>query len=84
MRPSSYPDGWNNSKTEKQNIVIQQWTINEKCPKNSIPIIRTKRKDILRAESIERYGKKIPTVSIDINQPIQLIQTHMRCIYIIN
>ncbi|KAL1218360.1 Protein neprosin [Cardamine amara subsp. amara] len=23
MRPSSFPDGWNNSKTEKKNIVFQ-------------------------------------------------------------
>ncbi|VVB08435.1 unnamed protein product [Arabis nemorensis] len=60
MRPSSYPKEWNNksSDTEKQNTVIQLWTINGKCPKNSIPIRRTKREDILRVGSIERYMKK--------------------------
>ncbi|EOA32597.1 hypothetical protein CARUB_v10015890mg, partial [Capsella rubella] len=45
MRPSSYPDGHNNSKPEKQNLT-------------SIPIVRTRKQDILRAESIARFGKK--------------------------
>ncbi|ESQ47261.1 hypothetical protein EUTSA_v10027787mg [Eutrema salsugineum] len=62
MRPSSYPEGWANelSDTKKQSMVAQLWTINGKCPKNSIPIRRTKREDILRAKSIEIFGKKDP------------------------
>lgn len=62
MNPSSYPEGWNinSSFPEKQNMVTQLWTINGKCPKYSIPIIRTKKADILRSESIERYGRKYP------------------------
>ncbi|EOA39301.1 hypothetical protein CARUB_v10012314mg [Capsella rubella] len=62
MRPSSYPEGWNTepSHTKKENIATQLWTINGKCPKNSIPIRRTRREDILRAKSIESYGKKYP------------------------
>ncbi|KAL1191947.1 Protein neprosin [Cardamine amara subsp. amara] len=62
MRPSFYPEKWNNesSDTEKQSIVTQLWTMNGKCPKNSIPIRRTRREDILRTKSIHRYGKKYP------------------------
>lgn len=60
MRPNSYPKEWNkeSSDTEKQSTVTQLWTINGKCPKNSIPIRRTRREDILRTKSIQRYGKK--------------------------
>ncbi|CAH8262734.1 unnamed protein product [Arabidopsis lyrata] len=62
MRPTSYPEGWSNkdSDNEKHNMVPQLWTINGKCPKNSIPIRRTRKEDILRAKSIERFGKKDP------------------------
>ncbi|ESQ29627.1 hypothetical protein EUTSA_v10023935mg [Eutrema salsugineum] len=64
MRPSSYPKGWNNesSDLEKQSTITQLWTINGKCPKNSIPIRRTKKEDILRAGSIKQYMKKYPNV----------------------
>lgn len=60
MRPSSYPKGWNNERlnAKKENILTQLWTINGKCPINSIPIRRTRREDILRAKSIERFGRK--------------------------
>ncbi|XP_020869723.1 uncharacterized protein LOC9327397 [Arabidopsis lyrata subsp. lyrata] len=60
MRPSSYPEGMNNepSDQKKENLVTQLWTTNGKCPKNSIPIRRTTREDILRAKSIESFGKK--------------------------
>ncbi|CAL9243471.1 unnamed protein product [Arabidopsis halleri] len=71
MRPSSYPEEWNNlssNSKEQSSMVTQLWTINGKCPKNSIPIIRTRREDILRAKSIERYGKK------DLNNIHQLKQ----------
>nr|AAC16466.1 hypothetical protein [Arabidopsis thaliana] len=62
MRPTSYPEGWSNkdSDNEKHKMVPQLWTINGKCPKNSIPIRRTRKEDILRAKSIERFGKKDP------------------------
>ncbi|CAN6874212.1 unnamed protein product [Brassica oleracea var. botrytis] len=60
MRPSSYPKGWNKEASKNQNhsMVMHLWTINGKCPKNSIPIIRTRRENILQAESVERYGRK--------------------------
>ncbi|ESQ47259.1 hypothetical protein EUTSA_v10028088mg [Eutrema salsugineum] len=48
MRPSSYPEGWTNElpDTKKQIMVAQLWTINGKY--------------ILRAKSIEIFGKKDP------------------------
>ncbi|KAF8046643.1 hypothetical protein N665_3558s0002 [Sinapis alba] len=54
MRPSFHPEEWNNvsSKIEKESSMESQlWTTNGRCPKNSIPIIRTRREDILRAKS---------------------------------
>ncbi|KAF8107492.1 hypothetical protein N665_0120s0017 [Sinapis alba] len=74
MRPSFHPEEWNNvsSKIEKESSMESQlWTINGRCPKNSIPIIRTRREDILRAKSIERYGKK----DFHIHQPQQANRT---------
>lgn len=59
MEPSSYPEGWNNvSSNIEEQSVTQWWTINGRCPKNSISIRRTRKEDILRAKSIEKYGKK--------------------------
>ncbi|EOA25138.1 hypothetical protein CARUB_v10018447mg [Capsella rubella] len=76
MRPSSYPEGWTNkySNNKKQNMVAQLWTINGICPKDSIPIRRTRKEDILRAKSIEKYGKKEPNNMFSrksVNQPRQ-------------
>ncbi|CAN7139248.1 unnamed protein product [Brassica rapa subsp. narinosa] len=62
MKPSGDHDKWNNDtlNIDDESIVTQLWTINGKCPQNTIPIRRTTREDILRAESIESYGKKYP------------------------
>ncbi|XP_033137649.1 uncharacterized protein LOC103849412 [Brassica rapa] len=62
MKPSGDHDKWNNDtlNIDDESIVTQLWTINGKCPQNTIPIRRTTREDILRAESIENYGKKYP------------------------
>lgn len=39
---------------------FQLWTFNgETCPEGTIPIRRTKEEDILRATSVNRFGKKI-------------------------
>ncbi|XP_045831525.1 uncharacterized protein LOC123922908 [Trifolium pratense] len=39
--------------------IFQSWTLSgESCPDGTIPIIRTKEQDILRAGSISRFGKK--------------------------
>ncbi|KAI3816696.1 hypothetical protein L1987_16400 [Smallanthus sonchifolius] len=38
--------------------ITQLWHSNGKCPKGTIPIRRTKKQDVLRANSVESYGKK--------------------------
>jgi hypothetical protein len=40
--------------------IRQPWHQNGKCPKNTIPIRRTKEEDAIRGTSIRRYGKKRP------------------------
>ncbi|XP_009143018.1 uncharacterized protein LOC103866790 [Brassica rapa] len=63
MRPSSFPKEWNNESLNtqnKSNVMTQLWRTIGRCPKNSIPIIRTRREDILQAKSIRTYGKKEP------------------------
>ena len=64
MRPSILPSGLYDenevaSKIESSSIP-QLWHQNGRCPEDTIPIRRTKKEDVLRANSVERYGKKSP------------------------
>ncbi|XP_010538653.1 PREDICTED: uncharacterized protein LOC104812931 [Tarenaya hassleriana] len=56
MKPSSYPKG---SPTEEEegeaSVIVRPYG---ECPEGTIPVRRTTREDLLRAESIENYGKK--------------------------
>ncbi|KAL7204150.1 hypothetical protein ACSBR2_017254 [Camellia fascicularis] len=38
--------------------ITQVWHLNGRCPEGTIPIRRTKKKEILRASSIKSFGKK--------------------------
>ncbi|KAK9060140.1 hypothetical protein SSX86_020844 [Deinandra increscens subsp. villosa] len=70
MRPNHYPNPkvdeikvsstMNASKDgpSSSSSTTQSWHSNGKCPKGTIPIRRTKREDVLRASSIQSYGKK--------------------------
>ncbi|KAI3696413.1 hypothetical protein L1987_79427 [Smallanthus sonchifolius] len=70
MKPDYYPNGLNVDDikvTSKMNAskhvpssstITQLWHSKGKCPKGTIPIRRTKEEDVLRAKSVERYGKK--------------------------
>lgn len=61
MRPSSYPDGAmleNLDVASKSKTVVQPWHHSGSCPKGTIPIRRIKEEDILRANSIQQFGKK--------------------------
>ncbi|THG13226.1 hypothetical protein TEA_008612 [Camellia sinensis var. sinensis] len=66
MRPSYHPEGL--FEENKQSIpnsndgisksITQLWHLNGRCPEETIPIRRTKMKEILRASSINSFGKK--------------------------
>ena len=62
MRPAYHPEGlYDESKVASQQqtqTITQMWHQNGKCPKDTIPIRRTKKEDVLRASSVRRYGKK--------------------------
>ncbi|PIA53990.1 hypothetical protein AQUCO_00900512v1 [Aquilegia coerulea] len=64
MKPAYHPDGlYDESKIlskpkEASSRVTQLWHLSGKCPQGTIPMRRTKRKDILRASSMAKYGKK--------------------------
>lgn len=65
MRPNYHPEGpvFYDSKIsskEKGNKkpITQLWHLNGKCPEGTVPIRRTKEEDILRASSVESFGKK--------------------------
>ncbi|GJN22944.1 hypothetical protein PR202_gb10554 [Eleusine coracana subsp. coracana] len=65
MRPNYHPEGLydesksnvaSNSNEEKPKV--QLWHQNGRCPKDTVPIRRTKKDDLLRASSMRRYGRK--------------------------
>ncbi|KAJ6424019.1 hypothetical protein OIU84_024904 [Salix udensis] len=64
MGPSFRPEGVVSGESDvvsavkESRSVSQLWHLNGRCQEGTIPIRRTKRSDILRASSIERFGKK--------------------------
>ncbi|KAL7204290.1 hypothetical protein ACSBR2_017373 [Camellia fascicularis] len=66
MRPSYHLEGLFGEKNEsipKSNegiskSITQLWHLNGRCPEGTIPIRRTKKKEILKASSIKSFGKK--------------------------
>ncbi|XP_038976126.1 uncharacterized protein LOC120107052, partial [Phoenix dactylifera] len=82
MRPSFHPFGpydANKVASKKETSSITQlWHQNGRCPKDTIPIRRTKKDDLMRASSVERYGKKrhstIPNSSFV--DPVQIRNGH--------
>ncbi|KAJ4892289.1 hypothetical protein Rs2_32037 [Raphanus sativus] len=60
MRPSFIPES-TSTYTKKKINATQAWNKNGRCPKNTVPIRRIKKEDILRSKSIENFGKKMIT-----------------------
>ncbi|KAM7272851.1 hypothetical protein ACFE04_027515 [Oxalis oulophora] len=59
LSPSFGPDQKKeNDKNDGAESFTQLWQLNGTCPQGTIPIIRTKKRDLLRASSIEAFGKK--------------------------
>ncbi|XP_065870281.1 protein neprosin-like [Euphorbia lathyris] len=62
MRPNSLPQGilreTKASSTSEKKTVTQLWHLNGKCPQGTIPVRRIKEDDILRASSVEMFGRK--------------------------
>ncbi|XP_054813491.1 uncharacterized protein LOC129314146 [Prosopis cineraria] len=63
MRPTFRPEEKTiseNSKTSSRSkpSIVQPWHQIGSCPKGTIPIRRTRKEDILRASSIQQFGKK--------------------------
>ncbi|KAM7272593.1 hypothetical protein ACFE04_027256 [Oxalis oulophora] len=59
LSPTTYPAMWNSANQNKQRKPFTQlWQLSGTCPNGTIPILRTKKSDILRASSIEAFGKK--------------------------
>ncbi|XP_031250284.1 uncharacterized protein LOC116108147 [Pistacia vera] len=55
-------------KVDKRNesgrpVVIQTWQKNGTCPKGTVPIRRIRKQDLLRAASLENFGRKSPEIS---------------------
>lgn len=66
MRPSHHPEG--QVLLEKSKLITskqkppprsQLWHNNGRCPRNTIPVRRTKKEDLLRASSVKKYGRKL-------------------------
>ncbi|KAJ0258505.1 hypothetical protein HA466_0072810 [Hirschfeldia incana] len=63
MRPSFIPESTSTHITKKINAT-QAWNKSGRCPKNTVPIRRIKKEDILRSKSIANFGKKMMTPGI--------------------
>ncbi|KAI9116488.1 hypothetical protein K1719_012655 [Acacia pycnantha] len=61
-RPNFHPEGhtFGESKvsSSKAKPITQLWHQNGRCPEGTIPIRRTKKNDLLRASSVQQFGKK--------------------------
>ncbi|KAL3832882.1 hypothetical protein ACJIZ3_007618 [Penstemon smallii] len=77
MRPNYHPEGiFTGSKKVvkdggvKTKPITQMWHKNGRCPEGTIPIRRTKEEDLMRANSVEKYGiKKHKSMPIPKPQP---------------
>ncbi|CAA0823252.1 Protein of Unknown Function (DUF239 [Striga hermonthica] len=61
MRPSYHPEKLllTESKNEAgPKPMAQLWHMNGRCPEGTVPMRRTKKEDLFRASSINKYGKK--------------------------
>ncbi|XP_010523635.1 PREDICTED: uncharacterized protein LOC104801945 [Tarenaya hassleriana] len=65
MKPSFHPEEVfaeskvsSNTTKQSKDVLSQLWHMNGKCRENTVPIRRTRREDLTRANSIENYGKK--------------------------
>lgn len=63
MRPNFHPEGktFGESKikaSSNSKPITQLWHKNGRCSEGTIPIRRTKKDDILRASSVQKFGKK--------------------------
>ena len=61
MKPNSHPEvrTFGESKVStKSKPITQLWHQNGRCPEGTIPIRRTRTSDILRASSVQQFGKK--------------------------
>ncbi|GMH06959.1 hypothetical protein Nepgr_008799 [Nepenthes gracilis] len=66
MRPSFIPAAETfNNKNYSKNIVmpLQIWQKSGSCPKGTIPIRKIRKQDLLRAASLESFGRKNPEIS---------------------
>lgn len=61
MKPNFHPEGhpFGESKVSSNSKPITQlWHQNGRCPEGTIPVRRTKKDDMLRASSVQHFGKK--------------------------
>ncbi|KAI3683063.1 hypothetical protein L1987_83562 [Smallanthus sonchifolius] len=68
MRPSYYPievSSMMNASKVSQEQLVQLWHSNGKCPKGTIPIIRTKNDDPLRANSVKKSSFVVQPSFVD-------------------
>jgi hypothetical protein len=62
---------------------FQLWSLSgESCPEGTIPIRRTKKEDILRASSINTFGRKLNQVRVDTTKYKHVVCNHRTHIFL--
>ncbi|KAK7410120.1 hypothetical protein VNO78_00656 [Psophocarpus tetragonolobus] len=62
MMPDYLLESGNSSTGDEEPVIFQTWLKSGSCPKGTIPIRRILKEDLLRAASIELFGRKPPQV----------------------
>ncbi|TKW02168.1 hypothetical protein SEVIR_8G228000v4 [Setaria viridis] len=76
MQPSYHPRGQYGDSNIAPHPITQTWHQNGKCPENTVPIRRTKEEDVLRASSVNLYGKKRPDSIPNIHPEASVTSVH--------
>ncbi|XP_022728857.1 uncharacterized protein LOC111284469 [Durio zibethinus] len=73
MRPSFdlQEDNLSIKKESSKQVVTQTWQRSGSCPEGTVPIRRMRRQDLLRATSLEQFGRKPPQVFFPSNRTNQ-------------
>lgn len=81
--PPERPKTHNKRDVSSENF--QSWSLSgESCPEGTIPIKRAKEEDILRASSIDTFGRKLSQVGMDANDYKHVVCNHINSYFFVS
>ncbi|KAM0004467.1 putative neprosin activation peptide [Helianthus debilis subsp. tardiflorus] len=74
MKPNSHPNWINKMSSKASSSLTQLWHSKGKCPKGTIPVIRTKKEDVLNSVKIYRK-KNLPKQQVSLSSVVAIPYT---------